>query len=145
MPRPRSCMLGDILALSVSDRMKRVRQRDTKPEVEVRRLLHQAGLRFRLCPKTLPGSPDLANRRAKWAVFVHGCFWHGHRACALATLPKTNTAFWREKLTANRTRDRRKAEQLKALGFEVLVVWQCQLSNPTLRGRLVTTLRDRSR
>ncbi|WAM30239.1 very short patch repair endonuclease [Myxococcus sp. NMCA1] len=107
--------------------MKAVRRRDTKPEVEVRRLLWNAGARFRLCPRNLPGSPDIANKSARWAVFVHGCFWHGHRNCKLATVPKSNSAFWEAKLAANRQRDARMARALRQFGFRVLVVWQCEL------------------
>lgn len=110
--------------------MKAVRRRDTKPEVEVRRLLWNEGARFRLCPRDLPGSPDIANKRARWAVFVHGCFWHGHRNCKLATVPKSNTAFWEAKLAANRQRDTRKVLALRRLGYRVLVIWQCALRDP---------------
>jgi DNA mismatch endonuclease (patch repair protein) len=114
----------------VSRRMKAVRRRDTKPEMEARRLLWEAGARFRLCPQDLPGTPDIANKSARWAVFVNGCFWHGHRNCARATLPKSNRPFWEEKLAANRRRDARKALALRHLGYQVLVVWQCELHDP---------------
>ena len=110
--------------------MKAVRRRDTKPEVEVRKLLWREGARFRLCLRDLPGTPDIVNKSARWAVFVHGCFWHGHRNCKLATTPKSNSAFWREKLASNRRRDARKALALRRLGFRVLVVWQCELRDP---------------
>jgi DNA mismatch endonuclease (patch repair protein) len=110
--------------------MKTVRQRDTKPEIAVRRLLWSAGARFRTCPRDLPGRPDIANKGARWAVFVHGCFWHGHRGCKLATVPQSNRAFWQEKLASNRRRDARKALALRRLGFLVFVVWQCELRNP---------------
>nr|WP_317987226.1 very short patch repair endonuclease [Stigmatella hybrida] len=114
----------------VSRRMKAVRRRDTRPEVEVRRLLWKAGVRFRLCPRDLPGTPDIVNKRARWAVFVHGCFWHGHRNCKLATVPKSNSAFWKSKLAGNRSRDARKALALRRLGYRVIVVWQCALRDP---------------
>ncbi|WP_408890296.1 very short patch repair endonuclease [Myxococcus faecalis] len=114
----------------VSRRMKAVRRRDTEPEVEVRRILWKAGARFRLCPQDLPGTPDIANKSARWVVFVHGCFWHGHRNCKLATTPKSNSAFWEAKLAANRRRDARKALALRRLGYRVLVVWQCALRDP---------------
>jgi DNA mismatch endonuclease (patch repair protein) len=110
--------------------MEAVRQRDTKPEVEVRRLLWKAGARFRLCPRDLPGTPDIVNKTAQWAVFVHGCFWHGHRNCKLATVPKSNSVFWQEKLASNRRRDARKALALRRLGYRVFVVWQCELRDP---------------
>ncbi len=114
----------------VSARMKRVRQRDTKPEQEVRRILWRLGLRFRTCVRTLSGSPDIANMTQKWAVFVHGCFWHGHRGCRLATVPKTNRQWWLEKLATNRARDARKRSRLRADGYNVVTVWQCELSKP---------------
>jgi DNA mismatch endonuclease Vsr len=118
-----------------SKRMKAVRQRDTAPEMEVRRLLFRLGARFRVCPRDLPGRPDIANKSRQWCVFVHGCFWHGHRSCALARLPRTNNAWWQEKISANRKRDARKAAAMQRLGFRVVVVWQCEL----LDERAVTT------
>ena len=113
-----------------SARMKNIRQKNTAPEVAVRRLLWAEGLRFRTCVRSLPGSPDIANQRAQWAVFVHGCFWHGHTGCRRATMPKTNTAFWTEKLDGNRSRDARKVRLLRAEGYKVLTVWQCELDDP---------------
>lgn len=125
--------------------MKAVRRRDTKPEVVARSILWNAGARFRLCPSDLPGTPDIANKRARWVVFVHGCFWHGHRNCPLATMPKSNRAFWEEKLAANRRRDARKATALRRLGYRVLVLWQCELrdSEAVLRRFSRVCLRDR--
>jgi DNA mismatch endonuclease Vsr len=108
-------------------RMKAIRQRDTKPEVVLRKLLHAEGLRFRICPSDLPGRPDVANKSRRWCVFVHGCFWHGHARCKLARLPRTNRWWWRDKITANRKRDSRKRLALQKLGFRVGIVWQCEL------------------
>jgi DNA mismatch endonuclease (patch repair protein) len=117
--------------------MRRVRQRDTTPEQAVRRTLRQLGSRYRVCSPSLPGRPDIANQRHRWAIFVHGCFWHAHRRCPLATIPKSNTAFWRSKFAANRRRDTRKEQALRSLDFRVLVVWQCELANDeTLEKRL---------
>jgi DNA mismatch endonuclease, patch repair protein len=127
--------------LTTSERMRGIRQRDTAPEVTVRRLLHHLGYRFRVCAKTLPGRPDIANQRGRWAVFVHGCFWHGHIGCRLYTVPKTNSAFWKDKIVANRERDRRKESQLRNLGYRVAIVWQCELSEPeVLLRRLLRVL-----
>jgi DNA mismatch endonuclease (patch repair protein) len=112
--------------------MKAVRQSGTAPELRVRRLLTNAGLRYRICPDDLPGRPDLANKSRHWALFVHGCFWHAHPNCRLATVPKTNRAFWIEKLTANRARDATKARALRKLGYKVVTVWQCELDDPKL-------------
>jgi DNA mismatch endonuclease Vsr len=110
-----------------SSRMKAVRQRDTEPELIVRRVLHLLGVRFRICPRDLPGRPDIANKSRQWAIFVHGCFWHGHEGCRLAKLPRTNSAFWIQKIEANRARDERKENAVRALGFRVEVIWQCEI------------------
>jgi DNA mismatch endonuclease (patch repair protein) len=110
--------------------MKLVRRAGTHPELAVRAALSALGIRYRTCVASLPGSPDVANRRRRFAIFVHGCFWHGHHGCRLFTVPKTNTTFWREKVVANRRRDRRKAEALRRLGFRVITVWQCETRTP---------------
>jgi DNA mismatch endonuclease Vsr len=123
--------------------MRRVRQRDTGAELVVRKLLHGLGARYRVCPGDLPGRPDVANRRWRWCVLVHGCFWHGHRACRRATLPTKNAPFWREKIRTNIVRDRRHIRALRALGYTVLVAWECELTNPDkLRRRFDSLLRD---
>ncbi|WP_075306001.1 very short patch repair endonuclease [Hyalangium minutum] len=122
--------LSGRISEKISQRMKAVRRRDTKPELAVRRLLWEAGARFRLCARDLPGTPDIANKTARWAIFVNGCFWHGHRNCPLATLPKRNQGFWKTKLANNRARDARKARALRGLGYKVFVVWQCELRAP---------------
>ena len=109
-----------------STRMASVKQAHTHPEVTLRKGLHRLGLRYVACDKRLPGSPDLVFPAYKSAVFVHGCFWHGH-TCRMSALPKTNTTFWRTKQLANRARDLRKERALRALGWHVFTVWQCQL------------------
>ena len=121
-----------------SERMARVRSKDTKPELVVRSLLHRMGYRFRLHGKALPGKPDIVLPRHRKAVFVHGCFWHRHGACRPLSLPTTNTAFWAEKFAANVRRDRRKLRALRNAGWGVLVVWECQLKD---RDRLERRLR----
>lgn len=118
--------------------MKRVRQKDTAPEMTVRKVLTDMGARFRTNVKDLPGSPDIANKSRKKAIFVHGCFWHGHQNCSKHTLPKNNQDFWKEKFKANIERDNRKIQGLKALGFDVIVVWQCDLRD---HSALETSLR----
>lgn len=119
-----------------SSLMRRVRRTDTPPEMAVRRLLHGMGVRFRVQARDLPGTPDIVNRSRRWAIFVHGCYWHAHAECPLWRLPKRNTEFWAQKFEQNRERDQRKREQLENLGFEVLVVWQCEIEKQSLRGRL---------
>jgi DNA mismatch endonuclease, patch repair protein len=117
--------------------MRRQRQRDTSPELLTRRLIHSLGHRFRIHNRDLPGSPDLANRARRWAVFVHGCYWHQHPGCPRATVPKRNREFWTQKFQDNRQRDLRKEQQLRDLGFSVLTVWECETEDlDALRGRL---------
>lgn len=112
-----------------SERMSRIRGKDTKPELTLRRLLHAKGLRYRLHSAHLPGKPDLVFPRYRAVVFVHGCFWHGHASCRIANQPKSNSAFWEGKFTRNRERDARNGEMLERAGWRVLVVWECQLSS----------------
>jgi DNA mismatch endonuclease Vsr len=132
-------------APETSKRMKAVRRSDTAPELEVRQLLHRLGARFRVCPRDLPGRPDIANKSRQWCVFVHGCFWHGHRSCVLARLPRTNRAWWREKISANRKRDARKVAAMRELGFRVAVVWQCELLVPSVATRRLKLLLRQSK
>lgn len=113
--------------------MRRIGTRDTRPELVVRRVLHRAGYRFRLHPKNLPGTPDLVLPKWGTAIFVHGCFWHSCPTCDRGRrMPKTNRSTWETKLAQNRQRDERKAESLKALGWRVMVVWQCETVNPAM-------------
>jgi DNA mismatch endonuclease (patch repair protein) len=109
--------------------MKKVRQRDTAPELVVRRLLHARGWRYRLHAKHLPGTPDIVFPVRRAAVFVNGCFWHGH-TCKLGRPPKSRPEFWGPKLSANRERDARKVRELKSIGWRVMTVWQCSLIDP---------------
>jgi DNA mismatch endonuclease, patch repair protein len=111
--------------------MARVRGRDSKPEMLVRRLVHAMGFRYRLHDRRLPGAPDLVFRGRRKAIFVHGCFWHRHPdpSCKLARMPKSRLDFWGPKLEGNRERDLRQQAELKALGWDFLVVWECELKN----------------
>ena len=106
--------------------MSRVKGRDTKPEIAVRKILHNWGFRFRLHDKKLPGKPDIVLPRFKRVIFVHGCFWHGHPGCNRSKLPSSNISFWQAKIAANMERDIRNIEALKALGWETLVIWSCE-------------------
>ena len=112
-----------------SSLMRRVRQQGTAAEMAVRRLLHGAGARYRVNVRALPGSPDIANNSRRRAVFVHGCFWHGHTGCRRATLPKRNREFWRKKFAANHARDVRTVAALEELGYKTLTVWECELED----------------
>jgi DNA mismatch endonuclease, patch repair protein len=117
--------------------MRRVRQRGTPAERRVATVCREQGLHYRLNVRALPGSPDLANRRRGWAIFVNGCFWHQHPGCPKATMPKRNGAFWREKFAANRRRDAAKVRALRRLGITVLTIWECDTVDPArIRRRL---------
>lgn len=111
-----------------SERMRRVRSRDTKPELLVRRTAHRLGYRFRLHKAGLPGKPDLVFAGRRKVIFVHGCFWHRHPDphCKLARLPKSRHDFWVPKLEGNRSRDERVVKALTAQGWGVLEIWECQ-------------------
>lgn len=104
--------------------MAGIRARNTKPEVMLRSALHRRGFRFRLHAKGLPGKPDIVLRRYHAAIFVNGCFWHGHD-CLYFKLPATRTEFWREKIAANRRNDVRAIDELCSNGWRVAVVWEC--------------------
>lgn len=120
---------GQRLSLTRSEMMSRVRSKDTGPEKRVRSLLHALGYRFRLHRRDLPGSPDIVLPARKVAIFVHGCFWHGHGCKRAGRLPKTNADFWAKKLAANLARDARNRSALENLGWKVLVVWECELKD----------------
>ena len=113
-----------------SERMARVRRKGTAPEALVRSVLSRLGYRYTLANADLAGSPDLANRSKKWAVFVHGCYWHHHAGCPRATTPKTNTAFWLAKFAANERRDGEAVEALESIGFTVATIWECECDSP---------------
>jgi DNA mismatch endonuclease (patch repair protein) len=106
-------------------RMAGIRQKSTRPELLVGQVLRALGLRYRLTNRDLPGSPDFANRRARWALFVHGCFWHRH-GCSATTTPTRNREFWEAKFARNLARDARALQELRAGGYRVIVVWECE-------------------
>lgn len=109
-----------------SRNMSAVRAKDTKPEKRVRSALHKIGFRFSLHHNDLPGKPDLVLPRYKTVIFVHGCFWHGHN-CAKGKLPTTNVQFWQEKLSGNAERDRKNQKTLKEAGWNLFIIWECEL------------------
>ena len=112
--------------------MSRIRGRDTKPEIVVRKLVHGLGYRYRLHVRDLPGRPDLVFASRRKVILVHGCFWHRHRCRYGQVTPSTRRGFWQAKLEANRKRDARNRRALKRLGWDVLVVWECQTRRPEL-------------
>ena len=131
-------------AASRSRIMSAIRKKDTKAELVVRRLLHVMGYRFRLHRRDLPGCPDVVLPHHRAVVMVHGCFWHRHANCRHANLPRSRTEYWLPKLARNVERDKRSIAALEALGWRVLVVWECELGNlASLRDRLSTFLRDK--
>lgn len=107
--------------------MAGIGRKDTRPEMAVRRLLHKAGIRYVLNDRRLPGSPDIVMPRYRVCIFVHGCYWHRHAGCKYATTPSTRTEFWLAKFAANVTRDKRNIDELLAIGWRVLVLWECGL------------------
>lgn len=124
--------------------MSRVRAKDTKPEMTVRRLVHGMGYRYRLHRKDLPGKPDLAFPSRKAAIFVHGCFWHSHDdgKCRAARLPENNRPYWSEKLRRNRERDIAASEALSALGWKPLTIWECWLKDIEGTATILKTFLD---
>lgn len=114
-----------------SERMSRIRSKDTQPELVLRKVLHGLGLRYRLHGRGLPGKPDLVFPRYRVVVFIHGCFWHRHAGCKIATTPKSNTSFWVEKFEKNVARDARVVAELESLGWRVFVVWECEVNSTT--------------
>ena len=112
--------------------MASIKSRHTLPEKLVRRCLRKLKLRFRGNVKQLPGTPDIVILGQKKAIFVHGCFWHGHKGCSRATRPETNKTFWDKKIDGNMARDRKNLQELKKKGWTVLVIWQCQTKNETV-------------
>ncbi len=123
-----------------SVRMAGIRRKDTKPELVVRRILHRLGHRYRVNNRDLPGSPDIANRVRRWAVFVHGCYWHRHPGCSRSTTPKRNAAFWLAKFEANVARDARTQHALVELGYHVVTVWECETEDEAGLARSLQTL-----
>jgi len=115
-----------------SEIMSKVRATETKPEIKVRKFLFSKGFRFRKNSKSLPGKPDIVLPKFKSVIFVNGCFWHGHKNCNAATIPKSNKDYWKNKITANIARDKRKKSELRKAGWKVYVIWECQITNKRL-------------
>ncbi len=107
--------------------MSRIRGKDTKPEILVRKYLFSEGFRFRKNDKRYPGHPDIVLPKYRTAIFVNGCFWHGHEGCKYYTVPKSNTEFWIEKVKRNQERDKADASKLSEMGWNVITIWECQL------------------
>lgn len=120
--------------------MSRVPSTDSSPELFVRKLLHRSGLRYRLHAKNLPGRPDIVLVSLRLAIFVHGCFWHGHQDCPKGRLPKSRLQYWEPKIAANRERDGRVADILKQQGWRVESIWQCEIKDQSALARRLSLL-----
>lgn len=130
--RKTTSLLADIVSKQKrSEMMAGIRDKNTKPEIFVRRLLHRAGFRFRLHSTKLPGRPDLVLSKWQTAIFVHGCFWHGHDNCPLFRLPKSREEFWTSKIKANQARDQKLRLQYNELNWRMLEVWECSIKGRT--------------
>ena len=107
--------------------MSRISSKNTKPELIVRKLLYQNGVRYRLHAKDLPGKPDISNKKKKFAVFVNGCFWHQHKGCNRSNIPKSNKDYWIPKLKRNIQRQEENINSLKEMGWSTFIIWECEL------------------
>jgi len=134
--------MGDHLtAAERSQHMRKIRKTDTKPELQVRRVAHSLGYRFRLNRRDLPGTPDLVFPRLRKVIFVHGCFWHQHPGCALARLPKSRHEYWLPKLRRNQERDKAARWELERRGWSVGVIWECETKDEQeLAGKIAACL-----
>lgn len=122
--------------------MAAIKGKDTKPEMTVRKYLFSRGLRFRVQVRKLPGSPDIVLPKYKTVVFVNGCFWHGHDGCRYYRLPKSNVEFWKAKIERNKARDARNEEELKAMGWRVIRIWECEIRTAAVRDEHLRRLYD---
>ena len=114
--------------------MSRIKGKDTKPEMLVRKLLFAKGYRYRLHDKKLPGKPDIVLAKYKTVILVHGCFWHGHEGCKYYVVPKTRTEWWKEKIEKNKQLDKINEDKLIEMGYKVISIWECAIKNKTFEG-----------
>ena len=122
-----------------SDIMSKIGGKNTKPEILVRKFLFSKGFRYRINVKTLPGKPDIVLPKYKTIIFVNGCFWHGHN-CKKGKLPSSNTDFWKEKISNNKSRDAKNSDLLVKLGWKVIIIWQCEISKIDNRTKILNKL-----
>lgn len=125
--------------------MSRIKGKNTKPEILVRKFLFANGFRYRLNFKELPGKPDILLPKYKTAIFVNGCFWHGHKNCQYFKIPSTRTDWWKEKIEKNVLNDSIKQSQLKESGLRVIVVWECQIKNKSIYRTLIKDVKNENK
>lgn len=125
-----------------SDNMRKIRSKNTRPEVLLRSKLHKLGYRFRLHDSSLPGKPDIVLKRHNLVIFCHGCFWHQHSDCKRATAPKSNTAYWIPKLERNQSRFHEAKNELVELGWSVIVFWECEIMGGDLSEKIIRVRLD---
>ncbi|WP_211255024.1 very short patch repair endonuclease [Nevskia soli] len=116
--------------------MARFKGKDTKPEIIVRKLLHNSGVRFRLHRRDLPGTPDIVLPKRRIAIFINGCFWHHHEGCHIGKIPSSRSEFWKEKFRKNKERDEASLKYLEALGWHAVTIWECEARGPDISGLL---------
>ena len=127
--------MADVHSKAVrSYNMSRIKSKDTKPEIIVRRFLHKNGFRYRLHVKDLPGKPDIVLPKYKTVIFIHGCFWHGHEGCKYYVVPKTRTEWWLHKIGTNIANDVNAETALKNGGWKIIKIWECQLKKSEIEG-----------
>ncbi len=121
-------MIDHLTPAKRSWNMSRIRSKNTKPELIVRKVLHNSGIRYRLHARNLPGKPDLSNKSKNFAIFVNGCFWHQHKGCKRASIPKSNTDYWIPKLEKNVNRFQENLDRLDTMGYRTAVIWECEIN-----------------
>ena len=129
--------MGALTTKQRRETMRRVKSENTKPEMAIRRLVHRMGYRYRLHRKDLPGKPDMVFPGKKKIIFIHGCFWHGHNCRAGRNKPRTNTDYWIPKIEKNVKRDKKNFEKLKECGWDVMVVWECEIHDLKMTGEKI--------
>jgi len=123
--------------------MKSIKSRDTKPEIYLRKFLFSNGLRYKVAYKKLPGKPDITFVSKKLAIFVHGCFWHQHNNCKITNVPESNTGFWKVKFDANIKRDKNNISLIENMGWNVLVIWECEILDVNRKPRDLHPIMDK--
>lgn len=138
--------MADVHSKAVrSYNMSQIKSKDTKPEILVRKYLFSKGYRYRLHVKDLPGKPDIILPKYKTAIFINGCFWHGHKNCKISHIPKTRTEWWENKIGNNIRRDKKKRFELRKLGWKVILIYECELKKNKIAktfNRLLNSLKD---